>query len=106
MRKASAPPTASTLSLSAWESRVDLVCGDKTTIQSGIVVKARALPLTFTYNVDLVWTRDAESSWCFVESQTWRGSDYIRSEPTMCFSDGDDNSTVAPQCSDPGFDLD
>lgn len=41
-----------------------------------------------------------------MESQTWQGSDYIRYEPTMCFSDGDDNSTVAPQCSDPDFDLD
>ncbi|KDN72120.1 hypothetical protein CSUB01_11859 [Colletotrichum sublineola] len=91
--------------LSAWESRVDSVCGEETTIQNGIVVKARALPLTFTYNAGLVCTRDAASSWCFVESQTWRGSDYIRWEPTMCFSDGDDNSTVAPQCSDPEFDL-
>ncbi|KAK2007838.1 agglutinin isolectin 1 [Colletotrichum eremochloae] len=72
---------------------------------SGTCLEALALPLTFTYNAGLVCTRDAASSWCFVESQTWRGSDYIRWEPTMCFSDGDDNSTVAPQCSDPEFDL-
>lgn len=24
----------------------------------------------------------------------------------MCFSDGDDNSTIAPECADPGFDID
>ncbi|KAK0716844.1 hypothetical protein B0T26DRAFT_646015, partial [Lasiosphaeria miniovina] len=93
-------------SLNAWESRVNTVCGDETTIQNGIIVKARALPLTFTYNAGLVCTRDATSSWCFVESQSWRGSDYIRYDTSMCFSDGDNNSTVAPQCWDPNFDLD
>lgn len=93
-------------SLSAWESRVDSVCSDETTIQGGIVVKARALPLTFTYNADLVCTRDKESAWCFVDSQTWQGSDYIRYDPIMCSSNGDDNSTVAPQCEDPDFDMD
>ncbi|KAK3366796.1 agglutinin isolectin 1 [Lasiosphaeria ovina] len=73
---------------------------------SGTFLAALALPLTFTYNAGLVCTRDAASSWCFLESQSWRGSDYIRYDPSMCFSDGDNNSTVAPQCRDPNFDLD
>ncbi|TEY84112.1 hypothetical protein BOTCAL_0021g00350 [Botryotinia calthae] len=77
-------------SLSSWGSNVDLVCADETTVQAGVIVKARALPLTFTYNAGL----------------TWQGSDYIRYDPIMCFSDGDDNSTVAPQCADLDFDLD
>lgn len=70
------------------------------------MVKARALPLPFTYNSDLVCMKDSSSNWCFVESQTWQGSDYIRWDPTMCFPDGDDNSTVASQCNDPDFDVD
>ncbi|KAK8102996.1 hypothetical protein PG984_016142 [Apiospora sp. TS-2023a] len=93
-------------SLGAWESRVNSVCADETTIQSGVVVKARALPLTFTYNAGLVCTQDqAASTWCFLDSQTWQGSDYVRWDPDMCFSNGDDNSTVAPECADPGFDV-
>lgn len=71
-----------------------------------MIVKARALPLTFTYNAELVCMRDSALNWCFLESQTWQGSDYIRYDPTMCFSDGDDNSTVAPQCTDLDFDSD
>lgn len=72
-----------------------------------MVVKARALPLTFTYNAGLVCTRDqVTSNWCFLDSQTWQGSDYIRWDPVMCFSNGDDNSTVAPECEDADFDQD
>ncbi|GKT43585.1 lysM domain-containing protein [Colletotrichum spaethianum] len=67
----------------------------------------KGLPLTFAYNAGLVCTRDqAASRWCFLDSQTWQGSDYIRWDPDMCFSNGDDNSTVAPECADPGFDVD
>ena len=93
-------------SLSSWRSNVERVCADETTIQAGVIVKARALPLTFTYNADLVCMQDSASNWCFLESQTWQGSDYIRYDPTMCFSDGDDNSTLAPQCADMDFDVD
>jgi hypothetical protein len=64
------------------------------------------LPLTFTYNADLVCTQDSASNWCFVDSQEWQGSDYIRYDPVMCFANGDDNSTVAPECDDPDFDVD
>jgi hypothetical protein len=71
-----------------------------------VIVKERALPLTFTYNADLVCMQDSESNWCFVDSQSWQGSHYIRYDPDMCFSNGDDNSTVAPECSDPDFALD
>ncbi|KAK4033107.1 LysM domain-protein [Parachaetomium inaequale] len=93
-------------SLSSWRSNVERVCADETTIQAGVIVKARALPLAFTYNADLVCMQDTASNWCFLESQTWQGSDYIRYDPIMCFSDGDDNSTVAPQCADMDFDVD
>jgi hypothetical protein len=93
-------------SLSSWRSNVETVCADETTVQAGVIVKARALPLTFTYNAGLVCMQDSASNWCFLDSQTWQGSDYIRYDPIMCFSNGDDNSTVAPQCADPDFDLD
>ncbi|KAJ6004708.1 hypothetical protein N7540_013077 [Penicillium herquei] len=92
-------------SLSSWKDHVETVCAEETTVQGGVVVKARALPLTFTYNSDLVCMKDSSSNWCFPESQTWQGSDYIRWDPTMCFPDGNDNSTVASQCDDPDFDI-
>lgn len=41
-----------------------------------------------------------------MESQAWQGSDYIRYDPTMCFSNGNDNSTIAPECADDDFDVD
>lgn len=93
-------------SLDSWRSNVDKVCDEETTIQAGVIVKARALPLTFTYNADLVCTQDTESNWCFVDSQKWQGSDYIRYDPVMCFPNGDDNTTMAPECEDPDFDVD
>ncbi|OGE56309.1 hypothetical protein PENARI_c003G02729 [Penicillium arizonense] len=83
-------------SLSSWKDNVATVCAEETTIQGNVVVKARALPLIFTYHSDLVCMKDSPSNWCFLDSQTWQGSDYIRWDPTMCFTDGDDNSTVAP----------
>ncbi|KAI0530291.1 hypothetical protein GGR58DRAFT_493829 [Xylaria digitata] len=39
--------------------------------------------------------------WCFLESQEWQGSDYIRWDPGMCFA----YEEVPAQCSDPEFDL-
>lgn len=92
-------------SLSSWQSNVETVCGDQTTIQAGVIVLATALPLSFTYNAGLVCLQDSASNWCFLDSQTWQGSDYIRYDPAMCFSNGDDNSTVALQCADPDFDV-
>jgi hypothetical protein len=49
-------------SLSSWTSNVDSVCADETTIQGGVIVKARALPLSFTYNADLVCMKDSASN--------------------------------------------
>jgi hypothetical protein len=92
-------------SLSSWKDNVETVCAEETTIQGNVVVKARALPLTFTYNSDLVCMKDGSLDWCFLESQTWQGSDYIRWDPEMCFPDGNDTSTVASQCNDPDFDV-
>lgn len=91
-------------SLSSWTSNVETVCADETTIQAGVIIEAKAIPLTIKYNAGLVCMQDSASNWCFLESQTWQGSDYIRYDPTMCFGNGDDNSTVAPQCADPDFD--
>lgn len=93
-------------SLDSWQSNVETVCADETTVQAGVIVQAKALPLQFTYNAGLVCMKDSASNWCFLESQTWQGSDYIRWDPAMCYSNGNDNSTVAPQCSDPDFDVD
>lgn len=93
-------------SLNYWQSNIEAVCGDETTQQAGVIVQTKALALTFTYNTGLVCQKDSASRWCFLESQKWQGSDYIRYDPVMCFSDGDDNRTVAPECADPDFDTD
>ncbi len=98
--------TACVSSLSSWQSNVETVCDEETTYQAGAIVKARALPLSFTFNANLVCMQDSEDNWCFLESQAWDGSDYIRWDPTMCFPDDDDDSWVAPECADPGFNLD
>lgn len=93
--------------MSSWRSNVDTVCADETTIQAGVIVRAKALPLSFTYPTELVCMQDSEDNWCFLESQEWTGSDYIRWEPTMCDPNNEDEEDwVAPECLDPDFDLD
>lgn len=93
-------------SLASWQSNVDTVCGDETTIQAGLIVRAKALPLSFTYPTQLVCMKDTEDNWCFLESQEWTGSDFIRWDPTMCSPSDDDDDFVAPECYHEGFDLD
>ncbi|GAW27181.1 putative carbohydrate-binding module family 18 protein [Rosellinia necatrix] len=92
-------------SLSTWQNNVEDACAEESIIQGNDIFQAKALPLTFTYNAGLVCMEDSASEWCFLKSQTWQGSDYIRYDPTMCFSDGDDYSVVAPECADADFDI-
>ncbi|KAF2969309.1 hypothetical protein GQX73_g4254 [Xylaria multiplex] len=89
-------------SMKSWGSLVETACGAETIYQSGVEVQAKALSLSFTYNSDIACVRDSDNRWCFLESQEWQGSDYIRWDPGMCFA----YEEVPAQCSDPGFDLD
>ncbi|KAJ2988999.1 hypothetical protein NUW58_g3691 [Xylaria curta] len=89
-------------SMKSWGSQVETACGDQTVYQSGVEVQAKALSLSFTYNSDVACARDSDNNWCFMESQEWQGSDYIRWDPGMCFAFDE----IPDRCSDPEFDID
>ncbi|KAL7621625.1 hypothetical protein AAE478_008951 [Parahypoxylon ruwenzoriense] len=89
-------------SLSNWGSNVEASCGSQTIYQSGIEVQAKALTLSFTYNVGIACLQDSNRNWCFFESQDWQGSDYIRYDPGMCFA----YDEIPDQCNDIAFNLD
>ncbi|EFQ96938.1 LysM domain-containing protein [Nannizzia gypsea CBS 118893] len=87
-------------SLRGWESSVEKACEGQTIIESGAVVQAKSLVLSFTYNAGITCLQDSQSNWCFFESQQWQGSDYIRWDPDTCFDPDDDPATCD------GFDSD
>ncbi|KAG2420417.1 hypothetical protein HFD88_005218 [Aspergillus terreus] len=41
------------------------------------------------------------SKWCYLESRTWQGSDYIRYSPYACLNENEDEQP--PECNDPWF---
>ncbi|EEA28852.1 hypothetical protein PMAA_036450 [Talaromyces marneffei ATCC 18224] len=88
-------------SLTNWSESVEQACQGQTVLQSGVIVEAKALSLSFTHNADIACLQDSQDNWCFFESQTWQGSDYIRYDPAMCWND-EDNPTI---CDDPDFDI-
>ncbi|KAI3067253.1 hypothetical protein CBS147339_8519 [Penicillium roqueforti] len=48
---------------------------------------------------NMVCLQDSASDWCFLESQKWIGSDYVRWSPLACYNE--DQSAIPVQCSDP-----
>lgn len=90
-------------SLKTWSTKVESACAGQTVEQSGVKVQAKALTLSFTYNTGLVCLQDAKNNWCFFDSQTWQGSDYIRWDPGMCFDAPEDQPA---KCKDASFDID
>lgn len=47
------------------------------------------------------FSHNSQANWCFFESQTWQGSDYIRYDPTMCWN-GVDNPAI---CNETDFQI-
>jgi len=91
-------------SVNAWLKAVDTDCASDTVTQANIVVKARTIPLQYTYGYSLACLQNkyvldvfcslklstnssSAKDWCFLKSQTWSGSDYIRYDSAMCLVD-------------------
>ncbi|ETS77354.1 hypothetical protein PFICI_11228 [Pestalotiopsis fici W106-1] len=89
-------------SLHSWGNSVESACYGQTIWQSGAQVQAKALTHSFTHNADIACMKDSHSNWCFFESQSWQGSDYIRWDPLLCA----DLEDLPPQCNDSTFDPD
>lgn len=89
-------------SLASWTSLVEPACVGQTIMQGDLTIQAKALPLSFTYNSGLVCMKDSSNNWCFLESQTWQGSDFIRWEPEMCL---EEEEYLPAICKNPDFDI-
>ncbi|KAF2850136.1 carbohydrate-binding module family 18 protein [Plenodomus tracheiphilus IPT5] len=87
--------------MSTWLQLVETDCASDTVTQAGIVVQAKSIALQYTNAFDLACLRSSASEWCFLESQKWVGSEFVRYDPAMCAVDS------APAiCDDPDFDVD
>ncbi|KAJ6018171.1 hypothetical protein N7451_001550 [Penicillium sp. IBT 35674x] len=88
-------------SLQTWGSEVETACAGQTVLQSGVIVEAKALSLSLTYNAQIACLQDSQSNWCFFDSQDWQGSYYIRYDATMC----SDESDMPAICNETDFDI-
>ncbi|CZR68554.1 uncharacterized protein PAC_18453 [Phialocephala subalpina] len=88
-------------SLSSWHSAVASSCDGQTINYDGTVVLAETEPLMWTTGHDLVCMQDSSQNWCFLESQDWEGSDFVRWDPDVC--NNDDPIDNPPQCNDTDF---
>ncbi|KAF8847581.1 carbohydrate-binding module family 18 protein [Acephala macrosclerotiorum] len=70
-------------SLSSWHSAVATSCDGQTINYGGTVVLAETEPLI-------------SQNWCFLESQDWQGSDFLRWDPDVC--NNEDPTDNPPQC--------
>ncbi|KAF2472769.1 uncharacterized protein BDR25DRAFT_220067, partial [Lindgomyces ingoldianus] len=88
-------------SVNAWLKSVESDCATDTITQGGMVVQAKTVPLQYTHAYNVACLQNSAKEWCFLESQTWSGSDYVRYHPAMCLQD------QPPElCNDPDFDID
>ncbi|KAM0699779.1 hypothetical protein Q7P36_000415 [Cladosporium allicinum] len=88
-------------SFKAWGSDVEQACAGEKVVQGGVIVEAKALSLSLTYNAQIACLQDSEFNWCFFDSQSWQGSDYIRYDSLMCA----DESDMPDICNDEDFDI-
>ncbi|PLB55789.1 hypothetical protein P170DRAFT_347218 [Aspergillus steynii IBT 23096] len=89
-------------SLKEWGSSVEKACASETVVQGGAIVEAKALSLSLTYNAQIACLQDSESNWCFFDSQSWDGSDYMRYDSLMCA----DETDMPEICNEDNFDID
>ncbi|KAL5041073.1 hypothetical protein BDW71DRAFT_201664 [Aspergillus fruticulosus] len=88
-------------SLSSWLSAVEKNCNGETMVYQGGYLLPKSIPTEWSQGYDLVCQRDTSSNWCYLESQEWQGSDYIRYSPAAC--DNEDEDAMPAECNDPGF---
>lgn len=65
-------------SLTSWHSAVATNCNGQTINYDGTLVVAETEPLMWITGHDLVCMQDSSKNWCFLESQDWQGSDFVR----------------------------
>ncbi|ORY13820.1 hypothetical protein BCR34DRAFT_534999 [Clohesyomyces aquaticus] len=73
--------------LNSWLNSVRSTCASDTVTQAGIVVQAQTIPLQYTYGYSMACLQNSANDWCFLKSQEWTGSDYVRYDPAMCLAD-------------------
>ncbi|KAF2794926.1 carbohydrate-binding module family 18 protein [Melanomma pulvis-pyrius CBS 109.77] len=88
-------------SLNTWEKIVELDCATDTVTQGGIVVQAKTVSLQYIHGYNMACLQNSAKDWCFLESQEWSGSDYVRYDPEMCLYD--DSPEI---CNQEDFDVD
>ncbi|PLB44169.1 hypothetical protein P170DRAFT_416613 [Aspergillus steynii IBT 23096] len=88
-------------SLSAWLAAVERQCDGETLLSTGGYLLPKSIPTDYLQGHELVCQQDTSSNWCYVESLTWQGSDYIRYSDMACHNENEDE--MPPECNDPWF---
>ncbi|KAL4941851.1 hypothetical protein BDV06DRAFT_212346 [Aspergillus oleicola] len=88
-------------SLSAWLAAVEETCGGETLPIQGGYLLAKSIPADWCQGHELVCQQDSSLKWCYLESQEWQGSDYIRYSEWACYNEDED--AMPPECNDPYF---
>ncbi|KAL4902739.1 hypothetical protein BDW74DRAFT_169329 [Aspergillus multicolor] len=88
-------------SLNSWLAAVEKQCDGETLISQGGYLLARSIPTNWLQGHELVCEQDSASKWCYLESQEWQGSDYIRYSELACYNE--DKDEMPPECNDPWF---
>ncbi|KAL4863623.1 hypothetical protein BDV12DRAFT_177236 [Aspergillus spectabilis] len=65
---------------------------------------AKSIPTSWREGHDLVCLQNSDSESCFLQSQEWQGSDYIRWIPLTCYNRITEN--ILLECDDPNFTTD
>ncbi|RDW92669.1 hypothetical protein BP5796_02063 [Coleophoma crateriformis] len=73
--------------MATWLSAVESECGSDSMVFGDTVVDPRFVPYVFIENYDVACLQDSSDNWCYLESETWQGSDYITWNADTCYSD-------------------
>jgi hypothetical protein len=57
-----------------WLSAVEAECSSEGMTFGDTVVDPRFVPYTFIENYDVACLQDSSDNWCYLESETWQGS--------------------------------
>jgi hypothetical protein len=63
--------------MATWLSAVEANCGSEGMTFGETVVDPRFVPYVFIENYDVACLQDSSDNWCYLESETWQGSNYI-----------------------------
>ncbi|KAK4612962.1 LysM domain-containing protein [Fulvia fulva] len=77
-------------SMTSWVSNVENRCAGQSADFGDTIVQAVTDPLLVAAGHDLLCLKDSSGSLCYLESQDWQGSDYVRYDPPACLADDPD----------------